>query len=368
MRPRSDVAPAPRRMSGSTSWWTGASSLRRCCRLNSIPAAGAIAPGQDSAAAFEIHVIPQQSSRAHIPQSACPGCSSAICAVKTISARTAVVLTALAANGAGLRGARHLDVRFAGVRYARPAAKSPHWSASPLTIVRAETGTAAATFSVAGPRSTARGEHGGPQRGRRDPHLRALSASARTGQSQEVSPHCLHPRTGYHPQCDGQKLHSFEALMSNSRLTTKPPKPPAAAISAGHQVVAHKSTGGACLPHSHSLWTLSAPLPNIASTNNTVALPDDNQILMRQFHASKFHASNSFLTVSQDKGNGSESCPIQRVLQYYLRLGLYRQQVTAAVAADSDRHSKGFGKQLRVKHPRLGPAGQHASVFQHQHV
>lgn len=59
--------------------------------------------------------------------------------------------------------------------------------------------------------------------------------------------------------------------MSNSRLTTKPSKPPAAAISAGHQVVAHKSTGG-------MLTSFPQPVDPVGNasdrlTNNTVALP-----------------------------------------------------------------------------------------------
>ena len=59
--------------------------------------------------------------------------------------------------------------------------------------------------------------------------------------------------------------------MSNSRLTTKPPKPPAAAISAGHQVVAHKSTGGFL----NSFPEPVDPVGNASDrlTNNTVALP-----------------------------------------------------------------------------------------------
>lgn len=56
--------------------------------------------------------------------------------------------------------------------------------------------------------------------------------------------------------------------MSNSRLTTKPP---AAAISAGHQVVAHKSTGGFL----NSFPEPVDPVGNASDrlTNNTVALP-----------------------------------------------------------------------------------------------
>ena len=56
--------------------------------------------------------------------------------------------------------------------------------------------------------------------------------------------------------------------MSNSRLTTKPP---AAAISAGHQVVAHKSTGGIL----NSFPEPVDPVGNASDrlTNNTVALP-----------------------------------------------------------------------------------------------
>ena len=62
--------------------------------------------------------------------------------------------------------------------------------------------------------------------------------------------------------------------MSNSRLTTKPSKPPAAAISAGHQVVAHKSTGG-------MLTSFPQPVDPVGNasdrlTNNTVALPQLN--------------------------------------------------------------------------------------------
>ena len=56
--------------------------------------------------------------------------------------------------------------------------------------------------------------------------------------------------------------------MSNSRLTAKPL---AAAISAGHQVVAHKSTGG-------TLTSIPEPVDPVGNashrlTNNTVALP-----------------------------------------------------------------------------------------------
>jgi len=63
----------------------------------------------------------------------------------------------------------------------------------------------------------------------------------------------------------------MEPLMSNSRLTAKPPKPLAAAISAGRQVVAHKSTGG-------TLTSIPEPVDPVGNashrlTNNTVALP-----------------------------------------------------------------------------------------------
>jgi len=56
--------------------------------------------------------------------------------------------------------------------------------------------------------------------------------------------------------------------MSNSRLTAKPL---AAAISAGRQVVAHKSTGG-------TLTSIPEPVDPVGNashrlTNNTVALP-----------------------------------------------------------------------------------------------
>jgi hypothetical protein len=59
--------------------------------------------------------------------------------------------------------------------------------------------------------------------------------------------------------------------MSNCRLTAKSPKPPAAAISAGQQVVAHKSTGG-------TLTSIPQPVDPVGNashrlTNNTVALP-----------------------------------------------------------------------------------------------
>ena len=72
----------------------------------------------------------------------------------------------------------------------------------------------------------------------------------------------------------------MEPLMSNSRLTAKPL---AAAISAGHQVVAHKSTGG-------TLTSIPEPVDPVGNashrlTNNTVALPGQgegiSQILAR---------------------------------------------------------------------------------------
>jgi hypothetical protein len=63
----------------------------------------------------------------------------------------------------------------------------------------------------------------------------------------------------------------MEALMSNPRLTPQHRQHPAVANSAGHQVVAHKSTGGTLTSIPQPVDPVGNASPHL--TNNTVALP-----------------------------------------------------------------------------------------------
>jgi hypothetical protein len=71
----------------------------------------------------------------------------------------------------------------------------------------------------------------------------------------------------------------MEALMSNARLTTKHRKHSTVANSAGHQVVAHKSTGGTLTSIPEPVDPVGNASPHL--TNNTVALLSHCELKVR---------------------------------------------------------------------------------------
>jgi hypothetical protein len=66
--------------------------------------------------------------------------------------------------------------------------------------------------------------------------------------------------------------------MSNSRMTTKLPKPPAATNAPRPQVVAHKSTGGILNSFPQPVDPVGNALHRL--TNNTVALPSPGEVVL----------------------------------------------------------------------------------------